>query len=80
MRMFQLIFRNGLTRNVEVTGYSKGRRGFVFMTPGGETLRFSAGELTKVEEVLDHAVSVPDITTVTPARMSGSKEPRFIAA
>lgn len=75
MRTFQLIFRNGLTRNIETHGFSRGRRGIVFMTPGGDTLRFSANELTKVEEVLDHA-TFPQKR----ARAVASKGRRSVAA
>ena len=80
MRTFQVIFRNGLTRNFEATGYCKGRRGVVFMMAHGETVRYAANELTKVEEILDHPVPSKRVIKTPRPRPVSSKERRSIAA
>jgi hypothetical protein len=81
MRTFQLSFRNGETQRLEVSGYSKGRRGLVMMTPDGGTFRIPAKDLIKVEEISDSPTSGrPPLISVARPRMTGGKERRSKAA
>jgi hypothetical protein len=53
MRTYQLILRSGLTRNIEATGYTKGRQGLVIMMADGTILCLKKEAFLRIDEVHD---------------------------
>ena len=53
MRIYQLVLRGGLTRNIEAAGYKRGKRGLVFVMDDGGALRFKLDEVIMIEEIRD---------------------------